>query len=132
MQTIVFQDETVSGDILRTIEIMVENEMMMVRDLIAARVRKEVETYNAQAQEYFQGLIQPSDAEATLNGYTYKMRNKRHVDPEKQVFVAWDAFQKNRFFIMIDNKQVADLDEAILVEASTKVSFLRLMPLVGG
>jgi hypothetical protein len=132
MQTIVFQDETVSGDILRTIEIMVENEMMMVRDLIAARVRKEVETYNAQAQEYFQGLIQRSDAEATLNGYTYKMRNKRHVDPEKQVFVAWDAFQKNRFFIMIDNKQVADLDEAILVEASTKVSFLRLMPLVGG
>jgi hypothetical protein len=132
MQTIVFQDETVSGDILRTIEIMVENEMMMVRDLIAARVRKEVETYNAQAQEYFQGLIQPSDAEATLNGYTYKMRNKRHVDPEKQVFVAWDAFQKNRFFIMIDNKQVADLDEAILVEVSTKVSFLRLMPLVGG
>lgn len=132
MQTIVFQDETVSGDILRTIEIMVENEMMMVRDLIAARVRKEVETYNAQAQEYFQGLIQPSDAEATLNGYTYKMRNKRYVDPEKQVFVAWDAFQKNRFFIMIDNKQVADLDEAILVEASTKVSFLRLMPLVGG
>lgn len=132
MQTIVFQDETVSGDILRTIEIMVENEMMMVRDLIAARVRKEVETYNAQAQEYFQGLIQPSDAEATLNGYTYKMRNKRFVDPEKQVFVAWDAFQKNRFFIMIDNKQVADLDEAILVEASTKVSFLRLMPLVGG
>ena len=132
MQTIVFQDETISGDILRTIEIMVENEMMMVRDLIAARVRKEVETYNAQAQEYFQGLIQPSDAEATLNGYTYKMRNKRHVDPEKQVFVAWDAFQKNRFFIMIDDKQVADLDEAILVEASTKVSFLRLMPLVGG
>jgi hypothetical protein len=132
MQTIIFQDETVSGDILRTIEIMVENEMMMVRDLIAARVRKEVETYNAQAQEYFQGLIQPSDAEATLNGYTYKMRNKRYVDPEKQVFVAWDAFQKNRFFIMIDNKQVADLDEAILVEASTKVSFLRLMPLVGG
>ena len=132
MQTIVFQDETVSGDILRTIEIMVETEMMMVRDLIAARVRKEVETYNAQAQEYFQGLIQPSDAEAVLNGYTYKMRNKRHVDPEKQVFVAWDAFQKNRFFIMIDNKQVADLDEAILVEASTKVSFLRLMPLVGG
>ena len=132
MQTIIFQDETVSGDILRTIEIMVENEMMMVRDLIAARVRKEVETYNAQALEYFQGLVQPSDAEATLNGYTYKMRNKRFVDPEKQVFVAWDAFQKNRFFVMIDNKQVADLDEAILVEASTKVSFLRLMPLVGG
>jgi hypothetical protein len=60
------------------------------------------------------------------------MRNKRFVDPEKQVFVAWDAFQKNRFFVMIDNKQVADLDETILVDASTKVSFLRLMPLVGG
>jgi hypothetical protein len=132
MQTIIFQDETVSGDILRTIEIMVENEIMAVRDLIAARVRKEVATYNSQAQEYFQGLVQPSDAEATLNGYTYKMRNKRFVDPEKQVFVAWDAFQKNRFFVMIDNKQVADLDETILVEASTKVSFLRLMPLVGG
>lgn len=132
MQTIIFQDETVSGDILRTIEIMVENEIMAVRDLIAARVRKEVTTYNAQAQEYFQGLVQPSDAEATLNGYTYKMRNKRFVDPEKQVFVAWDAFQKNRFFVMIDSKQVADLDETILVDASTKVSFLRLMPLVGG
>ena len=132
MQTIVFQDETVSGDILRTIEIMVENEIMTVRDLIAARVRQEVEAYNTQAKEYFHGLVQPTDAESTLNGYTYKMRSKKFVDPEKQVFVAWDAFQKNRFFVMIDNKQVADLDETILVDGSTKVSFLRLMPLVGG
>jgi hypothetical protein len=40
--------------------------------------------------------------------------------------------KKNSFFVMIDNLQVADLEDEILVEANSKVSFIRLMPLVGG
>ncbi len=132
MLTLTFQDETMAGKVLREIAIQVENELTTVRELISVRVRKEVEAYNAHASEYYQGLIQPSNAEATLNGYEYKMRSKRFVDPEKQVFVALDAFQKNNFFVLIDNLQVADLDEDVLVDARTKVSFIRLMPLVGG
>ena len=121
-----------AGQILRTIEIQVENEQMTVGELISARVREEVDRYNAKAGDIYQGLIQPGDAEATLNGYAYKMRSKRFVDPEKQVYVALDAFKKNNFFVLVDNMQVTNLEESILVDARTKVSFIRLMPLVGG
>jgi hypothetical protein len=132
MLTLTMQDETMAGKILRAIEIQLENELTTVRDLISARVRHEVEHYNNHASEYYQGLIRPTDAEMTLNGYEYKMRAKRFVDPEKQVYIALDAFKKNSFFVMIDNLQVADLEDEILVEANSKVSFIRLMPLVGG
>jgi len=43
-----------------------------------------------------------------------------------------DAFQKNSFFVLVDDYQVADLQEEMLVSKDTKVSFVQLTPLVGG
>jgi hypothetical protein len=80
--------------------------------------------------EYFKGLIQPGDAERTLHGY--KLKEKRKVDPEKQFLIALDAFQKNGFFILIDNIQSESLDQMVVINADTKLSFVKLTPLVGG
>jgi hypothetical protein len=80
--------------------------------------------------EYFKGLIQPSESEITLNGY--KLKDKKKVDPEKQVYIALTAFQKNGFFILIDSIQAEFLEQEVILTKQSHVSFVKLTPLVGG
>lgn len=130
MKTITINDETAVGKILNQISLEVEKEIMTVRDFIQARVYAEVKNYNEKLPEYFSGLIQPTDAERVLNGF--KIRDRRQIDAEKQYFTALDAFQKNTFFLLVDNRQPDSLDEEILVTNDTIISFIKLIPLVGG
>ena len=127
---LLIKDETFTGDILNQIEIEVANELTTVKDIIASRVTAEVERYNNKSTEYFQGLIQPSETEKTLNGYKFK--KKRLVDAEKQVYVALNQFQNNGYFVLIDDIQAESLDQEILVGKDTQVSFIKLTALVGG
>lgn len=127
---LLIKDETFTGDILNQIEIEIANELITVKDLIASRVQAEVNRYNQRSSEYFKGLIQPSDTEKTLNGFKFK--KKRNIDAEKQVYVALDSFQKNSYFILIDDIQAESLEQEVLVRQNTSVSFLKLTPLVGG
>ena len=91
---------------------------------------QEVKNYNDRLPEYYNGLVEPTDAERTINGY--KLRGKKSIDAEKQVYVALDAFQKNGFFVLVDNIQSTALSETINVGPETRISFVKLTPLVGG
>lgn len=128
---LILKDITFTGDILNQIKIAVANERTTVKDLIAARVEAEVEAYNNKLPEYFNGLIQPTNAEKTLNGFKLRDR-KQKIDVEKQVLIAYDAFQKNGYFILIDDQQADDLEQEVLVNKSTEISFVKLTQLVGG
>jgi hypothetical protein len=66
----------------------------------------------------------------TLNGV--KIRERRKVDWEAQYQLALEAFARNGFFILVNDHQVESLDETILLTPATQVSFIRLIPLVGG
>lgn len=123
-------DETATGDVTNEITIPFEVSETTVKDIISARVISEVDAYNNRATDYFRGLIQPSDAEQTLNGF--KMKKVKKVDAEKQVYVALNAFQRNGFFVFINDRQAESLDEVVQLTDSTRVSFLKLTPLVGG
>jgi len=128
---LILKDITFTGDILNQITIAVKNERTTVKELIAARVEAEVKAYNDKLPEYFNGLIQPNNAEKTLNGF--KIRNrKQKIDVEKQVLIAYDAFQKNGYFILIDDQQADDLEQEVLVNKSTDINFVKLTQLVGG
>ena len=78
----------------------------------------------------FVGLVQPTDAEAALNGY--RTRTRRELDWEKQRDAALAAFETNGFFVLVGERQLESLDERIRVELGTEVSFVKLVPLVGG
>ena len=130
MFNILIKDESMTGKVLSEIEIQVKEEWIKVKDLIAARVEKEVEVYNQKQPDVFKGLIQPTIAEQTLNGY--KMKKRKNIDAEKQVYVALDAFQKNGFFVLVNDRQAESLEEKVLVGANTSISFVKLTPLVGG
>jgi hypothetical protein len=128
--TITIKDETFAGKILREIQLDFESESVSIRDIITMRVLQEVELYNDNLPQYFNGLIEPSDAEKTLNGY--KLKSKKLIDGEKQVYTALNAFQKNGFFVLIDNTQAETLDQVVELKEHTSISFIKLTPLVGG
>ena len=128
--TLNIQDESLTGQIINRIILEIETELITVEDLIKARVTKEVEDHNKSLQEYYKGFIQPTEAEQTLNGY--KLRNKKLIDVEKQIYTALNAFQSNAFFILLDDRQAESLEEEILVNKLSNVSFVKLTPLVGG
>ena len=128
--TLTMTDESISGKATNSLQVQFSTALTTVRDIIEARVRAEVEQYNHKMPEYFKGLIEPGEAEKTLNGY--KLKEKRKLDAEKQCFVALEAFQKNGFFLLIDNIQSESPDQMIVINEHTKISFIKLTPLVGG
>ena len=130
MATITVVDETTSGGATGELTLEFLDERITVRELIRSRVYQEVAEYNAAMPEYFRGLVQPSEAERTLNGF--RLRQRRKLDWEAQYHCALEAFQTNGFVLIIDDRQVEELDEVIDLRHNSMVSFLKLMPLVGG
>jgi hypothetical protein len=128
--TLTIYDETLSGE--KTPRLMLDFAVhrITVKDLIRDRVYQEVRDYNQSQPEYFRGLVQPTDSEQVLNGY--KMSKQRSIDWEKQYEKAIQAFQHNGFIILVNDHQVEDLEEEIELTEELPISFLRLVPLVGG
>ena len=128
--TISIKDENFSGKVIQELMIDFKSETVTIKDIIEARVRQEVSNYNDKLPEYFTGLIEPTEAEKTLNGY--RLRSKKPIDAEKQVYVALDAFQKNGFFVLVDSQQCSSLNQTVTLGNDTRISFIKLTPLVGG
>jgi hypothetical protein len=130
--TLTIRDETTFGfgGSVYSFPLSLPTERITVEELIRERVRQEVEDYNARQPEYFRGLVQPTDAERTLNGY--RLRVRRALDWETQFRAALEAFGRNRFILLVDDRQVEELDEVIKVGPETSVTFLKLIPLAGG
>jgi hypothetical protein len=128
--TIAIKDENFSGSIIQEINLYFQQENVTVRDIITQRVIHEVENYNQKLPEYFNGLVEPSDAEKTINGF--KLTTRKMIDAEKQVYVALDAFTKNGYFLLIDTIQSESLEQEVFLKSTTSISFSKLTPLVGG
>lgn len=105
-------------------------ECITVQELIRTRVYEEVRAYNLRQPEYFRGLVQPTDAERTLNGF--EVQQRRRIDPEKQFERAIESFHRNGYFILVNGLQVDELEGEIEIGTETTVTFLKLVPLVGG
>ena len=130
MPTITIRDETRPG---RTISELVLPELpdrITLRELLKTRVREEVAKANLDRETAHHMLVQPTDAEVTLNGY--RVRKSKTIDWERQAEVAEEAFSRNGFFVIVDDRQVESLDDELELTPETEVRFLKLTPLVGG
>jgi len=130
MLNLTVQDRTAVGRVLQEMDLSFLADTITVEDLIRQRVTQEVARYNARPEGAFNGLVQPTDSETTLNGY--RLKSHRPIDTEQQIRVALRAFQENGFFIIVDDRQLENLDEVIPVHDNLQVTFMRLLPLVGG
>jgi hypothetical protein len=113
-----------------TLQLNFPQNHISVRELIETRVREEVENFNAKQPEIFNMLVQPTLAERVLNGF--KLKEKKPIDWRDQYKKAVEAFERNGFIILVDDLQVEGLDQIIEIDAKTSVTFLKLVPLVGG
>jgi hypothetical protein len=128
--TLTVRDENLNGESLREWALEVLSERMSVRELIRSRVYQEVQDYNLQQGQDFHGLVQPEEAEKTLNGW--KLKKPRLIDWRRQFDRAVEAFEANQILILVNDRQAESLDAEFTIGQETTVTFLRLTPLVGG
>src|SRR5205809_4961224 len=129
MMTITIVDESTLGE-NRAWSLELLDETVCLRELIRRRIYQEVTEYNVRQSKYFRGLVQPTDAERTLNGY--RLKTAHRLDWQAQYEKALEAFGHRGYILLVNDKQVTDLDTPIELHARTKVTFLKLIPLVGG
>jgi len=127
--TVLVRDETVTGKMLR-VQTLELPDTVTLREVIRHRVREEVARYNCERGDTFVGLVQPTDTEATLNGY--RLRAPRTLDWERQAAIALAGFESNAFFVLVGDRQVEDLDVELDMHAADDVAFVRLVALQGG
>jgi hypothetical protein len=93
------------------------------RLLITERIRQE-----------FEPLLQRFDArggELPIALVT-KSANARTMTLDEAIETALRAFSANRFFLLVDRRQIVDLDAPFPLTPKSSVVFLRLTPLKGG
>ena len=128
--TLTVRDESTAGARTNEFTLDFQSEQITIRELIRSRVFQEVEEYNAKQPEVFRGMVQPTNAEVALNGF--KLKKGHTIDPEPQFEKAVVAFEQGRILILVDEKQVEELETEIEICPETQVSFIKLVPLVGG
>ena len=133
--TLTIRDETASGDVFDERPLEFPTERITVRDLIRERVYQEVQDYNRRKDaQVFRGLVQPTDAEQVLNGKRteYRLKKHRQIEWKPQFEQALEAFERNGFFVLVDDKQAESLDQEFTIAHGTQVSVVKLTLLVGG
>jgi hypothetical protein len=110
--------------------LQVVEPVLTAREILRRRVFEEVSRFNATQGQIFQGLVQPNDTERALNGY--KLKKPRQLDWHDQFDKALQAFDKQRFLMLVGDRQVESLDEELMLGVETEITFLKLVPLVGG
>ncbi|MEV0166650.1 hypothetical protein B0I32_13195 [Nonomuraea fuscirosea] len=130
MASVTFRDESATGRALEEFSVPGLPDLISARELVRLRVREEVARHNASPTAHFRGLVKPTDAEAELNGY--RLRTARRLDWERQADATEAAFARNGFLLLVGDRQIEDLDVLIDLAADPVVSFVKLVPLVGG
>lgn len=124
------KDKSTAGESLREFMLDLLTEEVTVREVIRSRVYQEVKDYNAKLGTTFHGLVRPEDA--VHEGFGFKFSVPRRLDWEKQFDAAIKAFKEDRVLILVDDQQVTSLEDEIVLTPDIEVTFLKLMPLVGG
>lgn len=68
--------------------------------------------------------------ETLLN--TDKPKRHKMIDQVAAVQTALKAFEAGRYFLIINDRQIEEIDRVIELTPATEAVFLRLTPLVGG
>lgn len=124
------KDQMTGSDLVPSLVIEYLTERVTVRELIRARIYQEVQDYNRSKPGFYRGLVQPTDAEATLNGY--RLPPTKEIDWQIQYDRAIDAFNRRSFLVLIGDQQAVDLDQEYVLTSGMEITFLKLLPLVGG
>ena len=130
MADVLLRDETMTGREIASWTLPDLPETITARELLRLRVRDEAARYNATLGGLFRGLVRPAAATETAQGF--RLPGAARVDWTAQADAACESFGRNGFIMLTASRQIEDLDELIDLRTDNEVSFIRLVPLVGG
>ncbi|MGJ4930201.1 hypothetical protein ACQR1I_07620 [Bradyrhizobium sp. HKCCYLS2038] len=111
-------------------QLYLASERTTLREVLRRRIEEEVAAINAADRTIHPLVVAPTEHEARVNGE--RTARPRKVDADKQLAAAIEAFERTRILVVVDRRQVLDLDEEITIMPDTEVRFIKLVPLVGG
>jgi len=111
-------------------ELYLASERITLREVLTRRIEEEVAALNAGNDDIRPLVVAPTEHERRLNGEPMKRRPQ--VDAARQIKAAIEAFERTRILVVVDRRQVLDLDEQLTVTPDTEFRFIKLVPLVGG
>jgi hypothetical protein len=126
------KDESIYGSFgdRYVFKLSLKTDRLTVRELIRTRVEREVAEYNTRQSDKPYGLLHARETEP--GRHNDRPRKFQPLDWQEQFDKAVQAFQRNGFIILVDQRQVESLDAWIEVKPETEVTFLKLVALVGG
>jgi hypothetical protein len=111
-------------------QLRLASERITLRELLTRRIEEEVAAINAGDDSIRPLVVAPTEQEKRLNGEPLK--RSTGIDAGRQLAAAIEAFQRTRILVVVNRRQLLDLDEDITVTPDTEVRFIKLVPLVGG
>lgn len=129
MPTVTVSEKVTGGPVKNEFKIDLAADRVTVRELIRKCVFHHAELLNNGAVKttFF---FAPTPDEAELNSEKPLVRRK--IDPERQFSLACEAFASNKVLLLLDGSQETELDKEIPVCSESRITFLQLVPLVGG
>jgi hypothetical protein len=121
MGRVTFVDETTSGDRDAGRGLDVPEDRLTVRELIRRRVHQDAAEHHAAGGPRHRGPVRPREAAPG-----------RRTDPAARTERALRAFEGNGLLVLVGDRQITELDEEIALPPGTEITFLTLVPLVGG
>ncbi len=125
MPTVTIKDISLQGP-QSSWQLDIDEEQNTLHEVIRSRIYQEVSEYNARRRKQLLCLIpptphcsDPADAVAPLDWQVHYEQ-------------AIKAFEQKRYIVLIDERQVTELDRLIQFSAHSTVTFLKLIPLIGG
>jgi hypothetical protein len=127
--TIQAEDQTLDGRTLRAFVLDLLTERVTARDLIRGRVFQEVSERRARA------LLQASRGDEAPDAATAARQpdaGAAQLDVAAETARALAEFDAGRVLVLVGDEQLDDPLREVVVTPGTQVSFVRLVPLVGG
>jgi hypothetical protein len=133
--------DEIAGQIYPVGEVRFQKPFITVRQLISARVDLELEAHSErEADARRRAMPGVSSRELQLNGpekafrpsVFHACRGRQLVDRDRMIDAAVEGFLRNRFFILLDDRQAEHLEDELELAKTGKVTFLQLTPLQGG
>ena len=131
MPRALLRTESPLGACVPALEVSDLPDRISARELVRTRVREEVARYNLDRSAPYQGLVVPTTAEQRINTGT-RSAERPAVDWEEQADLAEQAFGKQRFVLIVGERQVESLEESIDLTGEPEIVFVQLIPLAGG
>jgi hypothetical protein len=119
------------------VNLRLASERASAREILRSRVTAEVEELNQRPAEggatrSYLVNVEASSPEAKLNSFLARHRKPKPLDVAAEVKRAVTAFERRRFIMLLDDRQIDDLDEALGLRPESEVVFVHLTPLKGG